>query len=155
MRSAVAIPFFISILVFSLGWHSSAKGQDPFSLASLSGKYKFDFQGNLPHNATIGGTGVMVFDGNGHFKGTEKIVTPGGPLHADLSGRYTVNSDGTGTMMMIITYQRLTTVTPGGWPDSNQQIVHNTFVIDPASSDIRFSNTDPSVDVSGRMRKQE
>ena len=82
-----------------------------YSQASLSGTYARvgTYQGNI-----AAALGVVVFDGQVSAKGSATVIEPGTRgsstiVKVGLEGTYSVNSDGTGTIQLVVTLPNGTT----------------------------------------------
>ena len=71
------------------------------TLQNLKGSYVFTQQGNMQSNQSVTGLGVMTLDGNGNVACNETLQLPGTNLISNCSGKYYVNSDGSGTIEII------------------------------------------------------
>lgn len=79
----------------------NAAAARPFSLRSIRGAYAGRFSGTFFTNSgtlLMGGTGVFVADGKGNISGHESYSLSGTPCNAAVTGTYTVNPDGSGTL---------------------------------------------------------
>src|SRR5215469_16418391 len=89
------------------GSPSSASAATTFSKSSIKGNYAMSFAvavGGEPISYA-GGTGVIVSDGNGNLSGSESFSDTDGTVCTDatISGTYTVNPNGTGTINISLT----------------------------------------------------
>jgi hypothetical protein len=118
-----------------------------FSLRSIKGTYGFFFVVQaVPSLQPESGTGVITADGKGYVTGIETFNT-GDQVCVDvgLSGTYTVNPNGTGTMS--INFDSQTQDCSGSFTTS--------FVILDGGKIIRLAGTDPGfVTISEEWRKQ-
>ncbi|HEX5455716.1 MAG TPA: hypothetical protein VFX06_18145 [Stellaceae bacterium] len=74
-----------------------------FSLASLRGNYAMEFSGQFMRSGgwfPVMGTGVIVSDGRGNLGGAETYSTETKTCDATLTGTYTVEPDGSGTVSL-------------------------------------------------------
>lgn len=84
----------------------TARAHRGFSLVSLKGSYAIIFSGKINTGTEllpILGTGVIVADGRGHLSGHEAYTVETTPCEATLSGTYTINPDGSGTVSATFT----------------------------------------------------
>jgi hypothetical protein len=79
----------------------SARADSGFTLASVKGIYGYTVQGSLATTTPMAAVGMMVADGNGGLSGTETQQIYGqGTQTAAFQGSYTVNGNGSGTMIV-------------------------------------------------------
>ena len=71
------------------------------TLQSLKGSYVFTQQGNVQSNQSITGLGMMTLDGNGNVTCSETVQLPGSNVVSNCSGKYYINSDGSGTIEIM------------------------------------------------------
>lgn len=106
-----------------------------FSNASLSGPYAFDFSGEENGGAPVAAVGRLTFDGNGGITtGNERRTEIGGVETAfSLTGSFSVNSDGTGTLTMNLGSGFVDTwsmaITSGGQMVKLVSVQPNTFTL--------------------------
>lgn len=109
----------IGIAVSSGGGVSTAHAQRSFSTASIRGSYATSYSVALPNPSGptqyLSGTGVYQADGVGHLTGQETTNTNGQVCSGTMTGTYTVNPDGTGTVSVTFT------ATTPGCPDVSFQ----------------------------------
>jgi hypothetical protein len=104
----VAIVLPMAFLCSSCGSPGSASAATTFSKSSIKGSYAMSFAVAVGGGAAIdyaGGTGVIVSDGNGSLSGSESFSDTDGTVCTDatISGTYTVNPNGTGTINISLT----------------------------------------------------
>ncbi|MFQ5927324.1 MAG: hypothetical protein ACE5MH_07815 [Terriglobia bacterium] len=77
--------------------------QGPFTNASLLGSYGYSFGGFESGGNFVAAVGHLVLDGNGNItNGSQRRTEQGGfEFQFTITGNYTVNPDGTGTLTMI------------------------------------------------------
>jgi hypothetical protein len=86
---------------WSLFHTPAAKAATGRSIASLSGTYGYTVLGTLGSTTPLAALGTLVFDGNGGISGSETMQIYGqGTQTQVLQGCYTVNSDGSGTILI-------------------------------------------------------
>jgi hypothetical protein len=89
------------------GGGSNAHAQTVFSATSISGNYGISYSVALPNASGptqfLSGTGVYQADGAGHLTGEETTNTNGEVCSGNLTGTYTVNPSGTGTVSVTFT----------------------------------------------------
>lgn len=89
------------------GNDSSAHADRVFSTASIRGSYGISYSVALPNGQGptqfLSGTGVYQADGAGHLTGEETTNTNGEVCSGNLTGTYTVNPNGTGTVSVTFT----------------------------------------------------
>jgi hypothetical protein len=96
----------LSFLTISCGGNGTAAAQGGFSLASIHGSYAGIFEGKINTGGGLLeflGTGIFVADGKGNFTGNETYTVVTTPCQATVSGTYTVNPDGSGTISATFT----------------------------------------------------
>jgi hypothetical protein len=116
-----------------------------FSLSSVRGTYASTSHG------TTDGTGTLITDGAGNITGGTETVDDGvgDVCRGSLSGSYTVNPDGTGTLTVIFT----TTATIAGACPSGSATNHAALVVVSARR-VEVSGTDPFLLESGSLTRQ-
>lgn len=74
-----------------------------YTVASLKGNFAFQYNPRTADGtlAEDGGVGILTFDGKGNLKGSVTIIYDGGPAGGPVTGVYTVNRDGSGTISGI------------------------------------------------------
>lgn len=72
-----------------------------YSAASLKGNFAFQYNPRTadPSQAEDGGIGIFTFDGKGNMKSSESVMYDGSPFTGSATFTYTVNSDGSGTIV--------------------------------------------------------
>jgi hypothetical protein len=122
----------------------AAKGG--FSLSRVKGTYANTFHG------TIDGTGTLIADGAGNIIGGTETANDGTNVcTGSLTGSYTVNPDGTGTLTIIFTTDH-TAPNIGACP-SVSATSHAAIVV-VSKKLIDVAGTDPTVLVSGSLTRQ-
>jgi len=94
-------------VVFALSIASSAFADDKgCSNASLRGTYAYTSTGSIVRPPELAGliaeVGTQTFDGNGSTSATATLSSAGTVLQLTISGKYTVNSDCTGTATLQV-----------------------------------------------------
>ena len=86
--------------LFALGIASTARADNPCSLATLTGGYGLTLLGSLqPNNAEpVALVGRVVFDGNGNFSIVENRSINGAISQVTVTGTYTMNTNCTGVI---------------------------------------------------------
>lgn len=75
--------------------------QGPFTNASLQGAYAYSFNGRESDGDFVVAVGRLVLDGNGNItSGTQRRTEQGIEFQFPVTGSYSVNADGTGTLTM-------------------------------------------------------
>ena len=121
---------------------ASASG---FSAASIKGAYADTFHG------TTDGTGNLIADGAGNVTGGSETVSDGTNICAGtITGSYTVNPDGTGTLTIIF---KATSTIAGACPAS-PVTNHAAIVVVVSRKRIEVSGTDPGLLESGSLTRQ-
>jgi hypothetical protein len=135
----------VAALALCAGTGSSKPGSFGFSLRSFSGTYAASFQGG------VAGTGTLTADGAGNVTaGTETVNDGTNICVGTLTGTYTVNSSGTGTLTIIFT---TTSTVAGLCPSSpNTQTAAIVLVSDDR---IEVSGTEVGLVETGSLRRQE
>jgi hypothetical protein len=129
--------------VLSLGLFTSEQahswqqgGPTTCSLATLKGLYMFAQSGSIIGVGPQGVTGKAIFHGNGAFDSLATISVNGVITQGDAApGTYTVNSDCTGTVTVLMTP-----------PTPN---VHLDIFIKPDGDELFTIETDPGTVLSG------
>lgn len=89
------------------GNDSSAHADRAFSTASIRGSYGISYSVALPNASGptqfLSGTGVYQADGAGHLTGEETTNANGEVCSGTLTGTYSVNPNGTGTVSVTFT----------------------------------------------------
>ena len=130
-------------LALSVGAGATKPG---FSLHSVKGTYASTFHG------TIDGTGTLVADGAGNIVGGTETANDGTNIcTGSLTGTYTVNADGTGTLTIVFTTDH-SAPNIGACP-SISATSHAAIVL-VSRKQIEVSGTDPTVLVSGSLTRQ-
>jgi hypothetical protein len=121
---------------------SIVHAQIGFSDATLSGPYAFGFSGEENGGVPIAAVGRLTFDGNGGITaGNERRAEDGGVESVfSVTGSYSVNSDGTGTLRMNLGSGFLDTwviaITSGGQTVKLVSIQPNTFAFGVVTGDL-------------------
>ncbi len=117
--ASVLVALAIGIAMSSGDGILTAQPQRVFSTASIRGSYATSYCVALtnPSGLTqfLSGTGVFHADGAGHVTGQETTNTNGQVCSGTMTGTYTVNPDGTGTLSVTFT------ATTPGCPDVSFQ----------------------------------
>ncbi len=110
-----------------------------FSIASIRGSYGTTYVVALPNASGptqfLSGTGVIEADGAGHLRGEETTNTNGQVCTGMLTGTYTVNPNGTGTVSATFN-----ATTPGC---SDVSIEQNLVILDSGRI-VRVADTMPN-----------
>jgi hypothetical protein len=124
----------------------SAVSAQAFTVADLNGAYAdqgsgFGSEPGPPGASTPSyGVGLWTFDGAGHFTASLVLDALAITIHPEISGTYSVNANGTGTI---------------NWVSFGIQRIR-AFVIGDRGNQIRYVHTDPTVaqTFGGTMVKQ-
>ena len=132
------------------GGVSIAHANRTFSTASIRGSYGTSYIVALPDPSGptlfLSGTGVYQADGAGHLTGEETTNTNGQVCSGTMTGTYTINPNGTGTVSVIFM-----AATPGCSDVSLQQ----SLVILDIGRIVRVADTMPNeVTIFEEWRKQ-
>jgi hypothetical protein len=146
-RSNTTLTFALAaVSTLALSMAPAAKAADKgCSNATLQGTFAFNGTGFIISPAVVAGplanVNTLTFDGNGGATSPTGIQSQNGNISSVTeAGTYKVNSDCTGTYMVLIT--------PGGFT------AHYLFVIDQSVSELQIICTDPGVVFSGTARRQ-
>jgi hypothetical protein len=71
-----------------------------YSTRSLRGSHGFTYSGSLLAAGPVASSGRIDFDGNGHLRAVYTTSVNGTPFFGRFSGNYTVNPDGTGSVLL-------------------------------------------------------
>jgi hypothetical protein len=113
-------------------------------LRSVKGTYASTFHG------TVDGTGTLIADGAGNIIGGTQTANDGtNSCTGTLTGSYTVNPDGTGTLTIMFT----TTMTNfGACPTS--PTTNNSAIVLVSRDRVEVSGNDPTLVESGSLTRQ-
>ncbi len=118
---------------------ATAHAEKVFSTASIRGSYGISYSVVLPNASGppqfLSGTGVFQADGAGHVTGHETTNGNGQVCDGTMTGTYTVNPDGTGTLSVTFT-----ATTPG----CTDLTFHQSLVILDSGRIVRVSETLPT-----------
>lgn len=118
-----------------------------FSLASVRGTYATTVHG------TVDATGTLTADGDGDIlKGEETVNDGTNACVGTLTGNYTVNPDGTGTLTLHFT---TTTTLFGTCPSPSNPMINTAAIVVVSKRRIFSSGTDPGLVESGNLVRQE
>ena len=93
----------IAVLSLAACAAALAAGTTNFTASSIKGAYVFTEQGSTSNNAPYAGLGSITLDGAGNATGSETIQSTGANLTTTFTGTYTVNADGSGTIVVTHT----------------------------------------------------
>jgi len=102
-RTAILAGAASLVLASSIFAGRVSLAESGFSAKSLKGGYAFGFIGTDQTIGPVAGTGVITSTGNGQLSGTIMIKDGPVPCTESTSGKYTINSDGTGTGSVNVT----------------------------------------------------
>ena len=115
-----------------------------FSDANFQGTYIYFFQG------TQDGVGVLTADGNGNIvSGSETVSDGTNVCNGSLSGTYSVNLDGTGSLTLIFT---TTETVAGSCPAA--AVDHSLALVMTSDRYLNTVEEDPGQLVRGHLTKQ-
>ncbi len=141
MKKMIVAALVAAGVALSAGAGGAASG---FSLSSVKGSYGNTFHG------TIDGTGTLIADGAGKIIGGTETANDGtNSCTGSLSGSYTVNPDGTGTLTVIFT----TITTNFGTCPSGSSTSHAAIVV-VSKKQIEVSGNDQTLLESGSLTRQ-
>ena len=112
MKHVFTVASALMMLVLTAAAGAQQPAREPagtsggFSLASLRGSYALEFSGKFKSGdrwVPMMGTGVIAADGRGHLRGAETYSTDTQACDAALSGTYTIEPDGRGTVRLTFT----------------------------------------------------
>jgi hypothetical protein len=115
-----------------------------FSVASVKGAYAATFHG------TTDGTGNLIADGAGNITGGSETVNDGTNICVgSITGSYTVNPDGTGTLTtMFVTTSTIAGVCPAS------AVTNHAAIVVVSRKRVEVSGTDPGLLESGSLTRQ-
>ena len=117
-----------------------------FSLGSVRGSYATSVHG------TVDATGTLVADGAGNVTGGTETVSDGTNVcTGTITGSYTVNPDGTGTLTIHFT---TTSTIHGACPSPSNPMINNAAIVVVSRNRILSSGTDPNLLESGSLTRQ-
>jgi hypothetical protein len=91
----------ITLLTMMLVAAAATKADTGYSLASLNGNYGYTSQGTYQANIPVVAVGLLQTDGAGNLSGRETAQVYGaGSVIRTYKGTYTVNADGTGSLVI-------------------------------------------------------
>jgi hypothetical protein len=141
MKKTIAIALMAVLVAFCAGSGGASSG---FSLKSVRGTYATTIQG------TVDATGTLVADGAGNVIGGTETVSDGTNVCAgSITGSYTVNPDGTGTLTISFT----TTSTIHGLCPS-APTTNTAAIVIVSSKRIESSGTDQGLSESGSLTRR-
>jgi len=147
MKRTTAAAAFVIVFatLFVLGVAPCAAAQDKqCSNASLNGAFAYTNTGFIvappPLAGPFAGVGTQTFDGKGNTFASATVSQNGNIFHVTITGTYTVNSDCTGSMTLLVSPVGVTT--------------HADFVIVRGGAEFRAINTDPGTVITTVGKKQ-
>jgi len=144
---AVIVCLCIMVLTFrpSLELRALAKDDDGprCTIHSARGTYGFALLGTLPIAGLVSTGGATTFDGQGNQSGRFAVITSVSVEQFTFSGKYTVNSDCTGTATLVISP-----------PLFGAGTVHLSAVGTNNNTELKWLVTDPGIFVAGTLTKQ-
>lgn len=132
--------------LMALGIPLNVQAQPSCSNATLSGSFGYTNTGTIiagPFAGPFGGVGHQTFDREGNTEATATVSVNGNIFHVTITGTYTVNSNCTGSMTLLIS-------TGGAGTFTN----HVDFVIVHGGTEMRAIQTDPGAVVTTVLEKQ-
>ncbi len=160
--------FMIFLSQFALaltGLRGIAEAQPPYSAADFKGTWGFGVSGTViftpptpptpncsgwkPASLPIAIDGILVGDGKGGLTGTQTFNGSGLVCSGTLSGTYTVNADGTGTLNNV-----LFTPASGSPPECSATVGNSSFTFSNVTNHIDITGTDCFQVISGSATKQ-
>jgi hypothetical protein len=135
--------------------HPESEAPPAFSAADFSGSYAISFSGPIVSATAVtgefGGTGFLTADGVSAITGGSETVTDGTNIcKGSLSGSFTVNGDGTGTLTSTFT---TTATIAGACPSS--PVTHLSAIVLRSRNNIATSSSDAGQVVIGHLLKQK
>jgi len=110
-----------------------------YTLASLEGRHGFSYEGTSRVFGTVASCGRIDFDGEGGLRAEYTTVLGGRPFHGTFVGTYTVDPNGTGSVVLEL-------------PLWGAQ-VHGDFVLVDRGYGTYFTSTDPGYSIIGRTHR--
>lgn len=115
-------------------------GHPSYSVKSLREPHGFSYSGSHKTLGPIASSGRMHFDGRGNMGAEYTTVVNGVTFTGSFTGTYTVNPDGTGSIVVFLP-----------WLNTH---AHGNFVLVDDANGSYFTSTDPGYSVTGSTRKQ-
>lgn len=144
-RIAFAVAAFVALICGLAAF--PAIGVSRAAAGGLNASFAFGFAGTVisgPATGPIAGTGIFAFTNAGTVTGTETFNAVGTVCNGTLSGTYTLDTDGTGTITVIFT-----SITCGVMTGFN-----TSFVLSSAQHRMDLVGTDSFQVTSGAANKQ-
>ncbi len=118
----------------------SAQGASlAYTLASLEGRFGFSYEGTSRVFGSVASCGRIDFDGEGGLRAEYTTVLGGRPFQGTFVGTYTVDPNGTGSVVLEL-------------PLLSAE-VHGDFVIVDRGDAAFFTSTDPGYSIVGRTHR--
>jgi hypothetical protein len=119
---------------------SSPQGANPdYTLASLEGRHGFSYEGTSRLFGTVASCGRIDFDGEGGLRAEYTTILGGRPFHGTFIGTYTVDANGTGSVVLELPL----------WGAE----LHGDFVLVDRGYGTYFTATDPGYSIIGRTHR--
>jgi hypothetical protein len=136
----------IALLAAVLLCAGSGGAKSGFSLKSVRGAYATTIHG------TVDATGTLIADGAGNITGGTETVNDGtNACVGSITGSYTVNPDGTGTLTVHFT---TTNTLFGACPSPSNPMINTAPIVLVSKDRIESSGTDLGLLESGSLTRQ-
>ncbi len=120
------------------GGPNSPGGGQQYDLGSLRGRHGFSYSGTTATMSPVASSGTIRFDGHGHVDAAFTTSVNGMTFTGTFTGTYTVNSNGTGSIVIDLPFLGLQS--------------HGDFVILDRGKGTYFTSTEPGYSVTGSTR---
>jgi hypothetical protein len=132
----------------------TAHAASGYSAVSMKGTYGYTVQGEVGSSTPLAGLGLLVADGNGGISGSETLqVYGGGTQTQSFQGSYTVNNDGTGTIIINYPQPPVDPNNPDALPVQGQ-VARYHFVIVGGNAEIKAVRADNGTIATADFRLQ-
>ncbi len=118
---------------------SPQQGQQAFTVRSLRGPHGFSYSGSHQTLGQIASSGLIRFDGHGNARADYTTSVGGTTFTGTFLGTYTVNPEGTGSLVVYLPWLNLQ--------------AHGNFVLVDHGDGTFFSSTDAGYSVTGSTRR--
>jgi hypothetical protein len=119
------------------------------TLDSLKGSFVVSEQGFVSNNIPMAGLGLITLDGVGGVIGIETIQNGGNTVVVKITGTYAVNSDGSGTVSLLLI---LPTTDDNG--DNVTMTANYKFFLTKTGTELRALRSDTGTSVLSTLSRQ-
>jgi hypothetical protein len=116
-----------------------SRANPDYTLASLEGRHGFSYEGTSRLFGTVASCGRIDFDGEGGLRAEYTTILGGRPFHGTFIGTYTVDANGTGSVVLELPL----------WGAE----LHGDFVLVDRGYGTYFTATDPGYSIIGRTQR--